>query len=192
MAISVTCVLFFVYFFLGYMPETSEIQLADGATGFLPFELSRWWDIVFAPIFWLMPLFWLCKKNAKIETASLSIDGGMFVGQILSVIYFLSSDLLFCLKVFAVFGFVLTLGATLFHKYISGLKFTLAFCLTIGSIPGIIHSFVIVPFLVLFAAAVCFSGILAGFVIKFLYWFFWYRLRFGRNWEFHLPLLWQW
>jgi len=191
MAVPVACVLTFVYFFLGYMPETSEIQLADDVTGLLPFKLSRWWDIVFAPIFWLMPFYWLWNKNDDIKNASLSIDGGMLFGLVLSTI-FLFANFLFCLEVFVASGFLLALGAALFYKYVSGLKFMLAFCLTIGLAPGIIHGFVIVPFFFVFGTMVCLCGVLAGVILKFLYWFFWYRLRFGRNWEFHLPLLWQW
>lgn len=191
MAISVACVLTFIYFLLDYLPKTNEIQLAEGVTYLLPFKASRWWDIVFAPIFWLMPFYWLWNKNDDIKNASLSIDCGMLFGLVLSTI-FLFADFLFYLEVFAAFGFLLAFTAALFYKCASGLKFTFAFCLTIGLMPGIIYGFVIVPFFFVFGAIVCLCGVLAGIILKFLYWFFWYRLRFGRNWEFHLPLLWQW
>jgi hypothetical protein len=46
------------------VPITTSLEISESWTYFLPFGISRWWDILIGPL-WLTPLILLCNNLLK-------------------------------------------------------------------------------------------------------------------------------
>lgn len=132
------------YLVAGSVPELAEIKWDKETTYQLPFAISRWWDVMFAPI-WTAIIVWaamvLKSKTTKIHNLSgdltlglvVGLGGGLLMGLGLGPTPAdLKYSLLMGLGVCLCLGWGVCLGDGWGAGLISGLSFGLGVCLGIG------------------------------------------------------------
>ena len=183
------------HFSFGPLPVVREIRLTEDVDYLLPFGLYRWWDIITLPLFWLVPLCWLFKKNRRLEEASLNIDLGLVVGLLVGLaflfLYTLGFGLVLCSVVLVGIAFFSSFFIKLIDSFRATLDLCLGYCLVFGFGPGYCFGFVLVPVFVLAVALACLMAVLLALFWEFVYWFFIYRVRLGSNLARLTPFIWQ-
>ncbi|GMQ94942.1 MAG: hypothetical protein BMS9Abin13_052 [Patescibacteria group bacterium] len=126
------------YFMNGSVPVVHEIHIAKGLAYTLPFEISRWWDILLGPIYSIVLVLLLTSLEAKRDEVIVSLAFGLIFGLGFSLI----SGLVFGLG----FGLIHSLGFILIFSLIismifgldSGLGFSLAAGLGFSLVFGVV------------------------------------------------------
>jgi len=122
------------YFIAGQVPAVSEIQMTPKLTILLPFDLSRWLDILIGPIWSILLVRLFTDEKLKNPDVIPGLILGLTVGLFLGLAPGLGFGLVFGLAVGLAFGLV----AGLSFGLAVGLAFGLGYGLTLGLIAGLV------------------------------------------------------
>jgi hypothetical protein len=132
--------LFWVIYYLivGSVPTVTSIKMTETWTMSLPFGISRWWDIMFGPIWSIIIIYLLTKLKGKDDDLVAALVVGLGVSLIVGLVAGLTVGLGAGLGVSLIFGLAAGLGVSL----IVGLGAGLGVSLTVGLGAGLIFGLV--------------------------------------------------
>lgn len=165
--ITIAVAMFWIIFYLveGYVPVVTEIKMTNNWMISLPLKISRWWDILFAPV-WstTLVLLFIFKKSSMINTeqdvnssinTEHTVTGGLCFGLIAGLCAMLGrpGGLIFGLIFVLVIGLLIEMRAglvgRLFYFYwilfglFAGLGFGLVVGLFYGLLTGLFYALVV-------------------------------------------------
>lgn len=144
MAMTGMAIFWMIWFFLNgsiSIPLTVAFKTDGGRIIYLPFLISRWWDILFSGIWMAIIIFIVPKKIGTVKIKEMLFWGVILVAMIIGaefgaksnfLNFFLSVPVVLC----AVFFSGLILGIKSHSGLDFGLKFCLAFCIGTGLTSG--------------------------------------------------------
>ena len=175
----------------GSLPVTKEIKVTDNLVWVLPFGLSRWWDIVFAPAV-LLFFSRLVKKYGRIDSGFQPLfDCGLLIGffanAVFAVLYWQGFSLIFCLTIFLGLGFLMSALLVAADNIQISRAFGLGYSFVLGAWGfGIAFGFVLAPVFAALSSLVCLLAIPFGLLFKFCN-RLWHKRIHGR-----VPFVWEW
>ena len=121
LAVAILMVLFWgIWAIFAPVPKTTEIMMTKDWVVQLPFAISRWWDILFAPIWTFILVFLFTPKKVKGDR---DLFFGLVVGLGFGLVIGLGVDLVIGLGVGLIIGLGFGLGFGLVFGMGVGLRF---------------------------------------------------------------------
>ncbi len=157
--VSLVAVIFFTLFWgiwylsAGEVPTLTEIRWSSEDTIIqLPFSISRFWDIVFAPIWVFSLIYLLTCKGVKNENILVNLLFGLIIGLIAGLALILAINLghfnlvdvlIFGLIIGAGMGIFISIGLSLKSSLHVGLVICLSFGLGLSFIFGLVFGLIV-------------------------------------------------
>lgn len=129
------------YLVTGFVPAVTDIPIWLGQAVTLPFEVSRWWDVVAAPIF-VQAAVWLYRRVSDPWACSLGAVQSLVLGLAIGLVFGIATGLACATICYLAFGLV----ERRYEGVATALEYALAAGLTVGFVHGFVFGLVVALF----------------------------------------------